>query len=368
MKKTTTWLLLIMSLFAIGSFVESEMTNDMKMINIILIMLILILHVLGELTKIKSMYISVMEVSLLTMAFCFGFKGFEYILPIIFFNILGEKIGLYSFLLGNFFLSVIIIGDNYFNLGIYNVIVSMYLYELKDQYHKNSELKEVSRGQRHEQNLLEERLYNLEKCLEQNSIMSSLKERNFIAQKLHDYLGHRITSAVMQLEVTKETMESSPELSKKYLVSAIDNLRQGMEEIRGVLKNFKPIDKMIGIEEIKELLLNFQYTTGIKVHLNTEGDTSKIHLKIWMAIEENLKEALTNATKYSKATEVTISIFVYHKFIRVHIQDNGIGIENKISKSLGLRGMEERILNLGGRIEFYDDNGFNINMIINLGD
>lgn len=368
MKKTTTGLLLIMSLFAIGSFVESEMSNEMKMINIVLIIAILILHILRDVTKINSMYIGIIEVCLFTIGFSFGFRGLEYMVAIVVYNIVSDKIGMVVFLCSNLFFSLIIIGDNYFNLSLYNVLMSMYLYETKAQYLSNIELREFSRGQRYERNLLQNKLVNLEKCLEQNSVMSSLKERNFIAQKLHDYLGHRITSAVMQLEVTKETMNSDPELSKKYLVSAMDNLRQGMDEIRGVLKNFKPIDKMIGIEEVKDLLINFEYNTGIKTHLNTEGDTSRLHLKMWMAIEENLKEALTNATKYSNATEVSISILAYNKFVRIHIHDNGIGIKSEINKNLGLRGMEERILNLGGRIEFYDKNGFNINMIINLGD
>ena len=53
-------------------------------------------------------------------------------------------------------------------------------------------------------------------------------------------------------------------------------------------------------------------------------------------------------------------------FYRVEIRDNGRGVE-KLSKGLGLRGIEERLEEINGRVECYNDNGFVVNMIINKG-
>ena len=206
----------------------------------------------------------------------------------------------------------------------------------------------------------------MEKYLDQNNIITVLKERNFIAQKLHDHLGHRITSSIMQLEVTKEMIGNNDEIAKKYLDTAMSNLREGMEEIRDFLRQVKPGQSVIGIETIKELVLKFQYATGIETVFLCDGDTSAIRLMELKIIEENIKEALTNAAKYSNATKITVSILVFNMFYRVEIRDNGNGAE-KLSKGLGLRGIEERLEEINGRVEYYNDNGFVVNMVINKG-
>ena len=146
----------------------------------------------------------------------------------------------------------------------------------------------------------------------------------------------------------------------------MSNLREGMEEIRDFLRQVKPGQAVIGIETIKELVLKFQYATGIETVFLCDGDTSAIKLMELRIIEDNIKEALTNAAKYSNATKITVSILVFNMFYRVEIRDNGRGVE-KLSKGLGLRGIEERLEEINGRVEYYNDNGFVVNMIINKG-
>lgn len=186
-----------------------------------------------------------------------------------------------------------------------------------------------------------------------------------MAQKLHDHLGHRITSSLMQLEVTKETIDLDKEMSKKYLNTAMDNLRTGMDEIRKMLKGVKPREKVLGVEDIKEHILKFQYSSRIRTNLKIEGDLEKITIKLWIIIEENLKEALTNIAKYSEANLVTISILVYNKILRVEVRDNGKGSDFK-TIGLGLKGIRERVERENGRVECFNDEGFVINMVFKI--
>ena len=57
--------------------------------------------------------------------------------------------------------------------------------------------------------------------------------------------------------------------------------------------------------------------------------------------------------------------YIYNKIARIEFRDNGNGYKN-LNKGLGLRGIEERVEMVGGRVEYYNDNGFVINMILNL--
>ena len=238
---------------------------------------------------------------------------------------------------------------------------------IKKQIILKDELKDLNRELRNSQYIMKKKMINLDKYLEQNNIMTSLKERNFIAQKLHDHLGHRITSSIMQLEVTKATIENNKEVGLNYLDTAMINLKDGMEEIRVVLKNIKPKEKVITIEDIKKLSYEFQYNSGIKINLKINGEFERVPKEYLEIFYDNIRELLTNSGKYSGATEISISFNIYNKVIRVHVKDNGVGC-NKIEKGLGLKGIEERMKSIRGDVNYSINDGFMVNMIALLED
>lgn len=364
MKKAIGILFIIMSFFSIIFLVDFN-TELIKIIkDVTFIIFLLTIEVIFSLMKKRKNLISLLEICIIIMAVCLKITAIIYLLPIIIFRIFHKVNMLYSMCISIGILYLFKDID-YFNLIIYTIIVNLYLYEVKKGDIDKKILKEKNRSNREENYRMLEDINNLEQYLEQNALIASLKERNFMAQKLHDHLGHRITSSLMQLEVTKETIDSDKEMSKKYLNTAMENLRTGMDEIRKMLKGVKPREKVLGIEDIKEHILKFQYSSRIRTNLKTEGDLERINLKLWLIIEENLKEALTNIAKYSEANLVTISILVYNKILRVEVRDNGKGSEFK-RVGLGLKGIRERVEGENGRLEYFNDNGFVINMVFKI--
>lgn len=367
MKSKVTLLFIIVGIFAIALNILKSNTDIQSIINSCIIVFICILQLLDSAIRVNEKIISLFIAIIILMSLFYKVIGVEFFVPLILFELFLDKFNISIACLAAIILSVFLVRENLFNNIVYIVIINLYLYEIRKKVEDEKELKEFNRGQRYESHQMEQKLLNLEKYIEQNNIVAGLKERNYMAQKVHDHLGHRITSSLMQLEVTKETLGKDNELSRKYLISSMENLREGMEEIRKVLKNIKPKEKVMGIEDIKEKLLKFQYSSGIKTSLNVTGDVDRIRYSAWTIIEDNIKEALTNAAKYSHASNVQVSILVFNKFARIEIKDDGKGCTS-IKKSLGLMGMEQRIESIGGRIQFDNNNGFIINMIINLGE
>lgn len=365
MNKNISMLMLIMSIMSIIYVMLFGGQEVNIIIRITYIVAISILELLNNSFKLNEKIINFLQLVSILVLLKAGFYELTFLLPIVIFKIAKKKTNIFIITGISMGIMFYAFRENSFYTCVYAVIVNLYLYEVEKQVKVETELKEFDRGQRYEHHLMENKIRNLERYLEQNNVVTSLKERNFMAQKLHDHLGHRITSSLMQLEVTKETLGKNDELAYKYLITAMNNLREGMDEIREVLRNVKPREKIIGIENIKEQLLKFEYSTGIKTVLVTEGDTNKLTLKLWVVIQENLNEALTNAAKYSMADELKISIFIYNKIARIEFRDNGNGYKN-LSKGLGLRGIDERVQSLGGRVEYYNDNGFVINIVFNL--
>ncbi|MGM9978109.1 MAG: sensor histidine kinase [Clostridium sp.] len=364
MNKKITTLFMVISLLIMYLEIGYK---EIILMNSIFIIVLCIFQLLKNLFKVPFKIVTAIQIFILLISIKFLSKETFLLFPILFFELVKDKLSIEKEMI---FLSVIMITflrENIAYLIIYTVILTLYLYEIKEREEESKNLKDIKKDNRKEKFIMEEKVSNFNRYLEQNKVVISLRERNIMAQKLHDHLGHRITSSIMQLEVTKETLGKNNEMSMKYLLSAMENLRVGMEEIRTVLRNVKPKDRIITIENIKKLLLEFQYNSGIKTHFHLEGEVEKLGVKRLIVIEENIKEALTNTLKYSKASQINVSILIYNKVARIEIKDNGQGSSN-IKKGLGLIGMEERLEKINGNMKIDGSDGFTLNMILNLED
>ena len=368
MRRAVLILVMIMGILGIALILlEGEDDKYLIIYNVISILIICIMQVIKNVFKFNYRVVTIFQLISVIGLLYFEIYGVVLLVPIIIFELLEKSAPLYISILINILLVLAFNRENIIFALIYIVILDLYLYEVKMHQQIRDELMLANKSTREERFIMEEKIINLNKYLEQNNLMTTLRERNFMAQKLHDHLGHRITSSIMQLEVTKETLGNDIELSRKYLVTAMDNLREGMDEIRELLSNVKVRDKVVGLEDIKEAVLKFQYSTGIVTTINVDGDIDRIRLNQIVVIETNIMEALTNAAKYSKATEVQISFYMYNKIARIEIRDNGVGC-NSVHKGMGLKGIEERLESINGRLRIDNDKGFVINMIINLGE
>lgn len=208
------------------------------------------------------------------------------------------------------------------------------------------------------QNLIKDTEYQL-----QLKHMSQTEERNKIAQEIHDSIGHTISGSLMQLEAIKFIMNKDINKAEEMLQNTIDVLREGMESIRSTLRNIKPPPEQLGVNRLKLILDEFEINSKIKANLFYEGNLNKISYEQWSLVNNNVKEALTNTMKYSKASQVKVKIEILNKLIKVEIKDDGVG-SLRIVKGLGIKGMEERCSSLDGKLIVDGSRGFSIIMLL----
>jgi signal transduction histidine kinase len=190
-----------------------------------------------------------------------------------------------------------------------------------------------------------------------------LEEKGRLSQSLHDKLGHSINGSIYQLEACKVLMEKEPSQSKSIIQGVIDNLRTSMDEIRVILRREKPDKKRMAYLQLIRLCSECREKYGIQAEFNIDGEDNEIPEHIWEVILDNAIEAVTNALKYSKCTEITIEILLLHKVVRCSIKDNGIGCPTLI-EGMGIQGMKNRARKVNGYIDISSDKGFRINLII----
>jgi len=190
-------------------------------------------------------------------------------------------------------------------------------------------------------------------------IITQMEERNRISQSIHDTIGHTLAGSLMQLQALKIMV--TEERQKDILNRVIDELKNGMNETRKVLKKIKPDNNENGLNALKKMCMKLEDNEIESILKYNCHEDIPIHY--WNIINTNIKESFTNLLKYSCASKVNITFEEMNKFIKIEVKDNGKGCEN-IKKGMGIRGIEERVGIIGGKLITHGDCGFSIIQII----
>ncbi|MGC4378057.1 sensor histidine kinase [Fictibacillus sp. Mic-4] len=238
----------------------------------------------------------------------------------------------------------------YFFYIIVCVFVSYLIVTLKE---KDAHFKVISDKERRYIYELESTKQQLLRSSQELVHMTELRERNRIASEIHDSIGHKIAGIYMQLQAAYKVKEKNEEKANALFEKTIGDLSTTLEVIRETVHNIKP-KEAVGIEQIERIIQSF---TFCDVSFTHKGDMTILSPTHWEVITTNIKEALTNAFKYSNASLIEIDLTTNDHFARLYIKDNGVGAA-QIVDGLGMRGMKERVKMLGGSLSASGENGF----------
>ncbi|MGL5749920.1 MAG: sensor histidine kinase, partial [Paraclostridium sp.] len=237
--------------------------------------------------------------------------------------------------------------------------VALYNEYTKVNYKKENEIEE----KRKYINKLNQKLDKSQELIKQSIYTTKLEERNILSQKIHDKVGHTIAGSLMQLEATKIVINKDKDKSIQLIDNTINVLRIGMDDIRNILRTINPTDEQIGISKIKMLLEEKTKNTNFKFNLIHQGDLNKISKGQWMCIYGGIRELSTNSMKYSQGNNIHVNITVFNKLIKTEVKDNGIGCRST-KKGIGLNSIEQRVIDLDGKILIDGSNGFSVILLL----
>jgi two-component system, NarL family, sensor histidine kinase DesK len=197
---------------------------------------------------------------------------------------------------------------------------------------------------------LREKVYTLEQekeqlILSQDEIsrVSILSERDRIAHKLHDDLGHELTGALLALRAYESNNESA--LDNASFSSLKKRLEKSVKSLKNTVHQTKP-EEIYGIERFNNLIEQFNY---VKVDYSKKGFIDILNATHWHALLSVLKEALTNVQKHATPTFLSIELLVDENIVRLSITNDGIN-EVKATSGFGLSYMRRRVEGLGGTL------------------
>jgi signal transduction histidine kinase len=212
--------------------------------------------------------------------------------------------------------------------------------------------KMVDEGKRAEERITKsrERLRNLSRRLQ--SLLE--EERTRISREIHDELGQALTALKLDLSSIRRSLVSDGLSEQSAKIHEIERaVNRIIRTMRRISTELRPgiLDELGVAVAIEWMATDFQNRTGIDCKVTIkEVDTISDTVRA-TAIFRIVQEALTNIMRHAAATEVNVSLEKKDDTLIVEVRDNGIGIlEGRIvdSTSLGLIGIRERVLLLGG--------------------
>lgn len=239
---------------------------------------------------------------------------------------------------------------------LFSITLITFLAFLRHLENKRRTLWETTLEQRKSIARLQEKLEDTKKYSRTIQEVAVMEERNRFAARIHDKLGHNISGSIILLEATALSVGKDPQGAKENIGRVTENLRRGVDEIRMALREERPARGSLGIQEIRKTLEEFQVTYGRKTVLETEGDLEKISAPVWVCMQENLKEALTNMLKHSEGNTFTLRVNGMNRAVRAEYADNGSCTES-IVPGMGLNAIEERTAACGGTAVFQGGQG-----------
>jgi PAS domain S-box-containing protein len=180
------------------------------------------------------------------------------------------------------------------------------------------------------------------------------EERARISREIHDELGQALTAMKIDLSLIRRGLLTDGMAEKSAKVHEIElAAARIIRTVRKIATDLRPgiLDELGVIAAIKWMAGNFQSRTKIVCNVAVLGADKISDTTRATAIFRIVQEALTNVMRHAAASQVNVTVEKKGDTLVVEVRDNGIGIkEGRVfdSKSLGLIGIRERVLLLGG--------------------
>ncbi len=181
------------------------------------------------------------------------------------------------------------------------------------------------------------------------------QEQTRIAREIHDQLGQALTALKLDLTWVQRRLAGERHLlSEKadQLVTLVDATIEAGRQISAELR--PPILEDLGLAAaIEWSLQRFGEQTGIRYGL--QADEDNVPLEAGRALYRILQEALTNVARHAAARRVDVRLDRADGELVLEVRDDGKGISDAVlhdTRALGLVGMRERAMALGGTVTF----------------
>jgi signal transduction histidine kinase len=197
------------------------------------------------------------------------------------------------------------------------------------------------------------------------------EERIHIAREMHDELGQLLTGFKMDVSWLKKRLagNSDPAILEK-LEGMVIITDEAVRFVRKIAAELRPsiLDDLGLIPALEWHNREFEKRYNIQVEFQSHVQDLKIPSTIATGIFRMYQESLTNVARHSGAKKVSAILDATDENIHISIADDGKGFDigRAERKTLGLLGMKERAIMIGGTLEIKSEPGRGTTILITI--
>jgi PAS domain S-box-containing protein len=200
------------------------------------------------------------------------------------------------------------------------------------------------------------------------------EEGTRIAREIHDELGGALTGLKWDLEKIDKTLNGLADgLQLTEVRNRIGSMTTLIETtittVRRIAAELRPgvLDDLGLVAAIEWQIEQFQSRSGLKCHWTNNAQEIELDREKATAVFRILQEILTNVLRHAGATNVYVKLGRTKHYFEVEVKDDGRGItesQRLNSRSLGLLGMKERALLVGGDVRVTGKEGAGTTVVV----
>ena len=188
------------------------------------------------------------------------------------------------------------------------------------------------------------------------------EERRRIARELHDSTGQSLAALVIHLSAVSARISEIDAAAAEMLHEAIDLSQKASDETRTLsYLLYPPTLDHAGLRSALEWYIDgFTQRSKVKVELDVSIGRERLAEIVERTLFRVVQESLTNIFRHSGSDTASVRISRRPGIVRLEVADNGKGIPEDVLAALnssggqlgvGIRGMRERIRQLGGWLQ-----------------
>jgi PAS domain S-box-containing protein len=233
-------------------------------------------------------------------------------------------------------------------------------------YTERIKTSEILRKEITERTEAQRKLHDSEKSLRQLSLrllQTQDEERRRIGRDLHDSVGQYLVGLKMKVDSLKSSAERGQPRDGRELAECSQLIEEAISEVRTIsYLLYPPMLEELGLKSaVPWYLEGFTKRSGIKTTFDVSPDFDRVPGDLELALFRVLQESLTNVHRHSGSSTAIVRLLSKDHAVILQVIDEGKGAQSKNLEDraqdwmgtfgVGLRGMNERLRQLGGSLE-----------------
>ena len=188
------------------------------------------------------------------------------------------------------------------------------------------------------------------------------EERMRIARDMHDGPAQSMANLVLQAEIIERLIARDPD--PKVVAGELADFKTGVRDVlddtRRLIFDLRPmtLDDLGLVPTLRKFVAEFGERNSVTAHLRVVGEEIRMGGGLEQTLFRIVQEALNNARKHAKASNVEVVITFLPKQVGAVIRDDGVGMDVEATEAsvdrtrhFGLLTMRERADGDKGKLE-----------------